>query len=155
MQNLKSYLRRNNHARSASLNLKLFTNFGWGYNSTLVVKNRINTTQVRVNTSLLRNTDAIYVFQHNVFPFYIQVLKKTLYDVFPFQPVHSVFKMLHRVSIVCLLLLNGKSRVYGKKHVKSVRIRSYSGPHFPWTGYGQIRKIRTRTTPHMGTFYAL
>ena len=51
--------------------------------------------------------------------------------------------------------------------VESVRIRSYSGPHFPAFGlnterYGvslriqsECGKIRTRITPNMDTFYAV
>ena len=47
--------------------------------------------------------------------------------------------------------------------VKSVRIRSYSGPHFPrsQTEYGEIRiqsecgKMRTRITANADTFYAV
>ena len=51
------------------------------------------------------------------------------------------------------------------KHcVKSVRIWSYSGPHFPAFGlnterYGDIQfecgKMRTRITPNTDTFYAV
>ena len=51
--------------------------------------------------------------------------------------------------------------------VKSVRIRSYSGPHFPAFGLNMERysvslriqseygKMRTRTTPNTDTFYAV
>ena len=51
--------------------------------------------------------------------------------------------------------------------VKSVRIRSYSGPHFPvfrlnterygvfLNIYSECGKMRTRITPNMDTFYAL
>ena len=44
--------------------------------------------------------------------------------------------------------------------VKSVRIRSYSGPHFPAFGLNTERcgvcgKMLTRTTPNMVTFYAV
>ena len=51
--------------------------------------------------------------------------------------------------------------------VKSVRIRSYSGPHFPTIGlnterYGvslhiqsEYGKMRTRITPNMDTFHAV
>ena len=55
-----------------------------------------------------------------------------------------------------------------KKHyVKSVRIRSYSGPHFPAFRLNtercsvslrvrpECRKIRTRITPNKDTFYAV
>ena len=58
-----------------------------------------------------------------------------------------------------------------KCRVKSVRIRSYSGPHFSliWTEYGEILpispysvqmrenpgKMRTRITPNTNTFYAV
>ena len=50
-------------------------------------------------------------------------------------------------------------------YVKSARIRSYSGPHFPafsriWTDDGEIlrmrenaRKMRTRITPNTDAFY--
>ena len=55
---------------------------------------------------------------------------------------------------------------YGKyKHcVKSVRIRSYSGPHFPAFGlnterysisHAECGKIRTKITPNTDTFYAV
>ena len=55
----------------------------------------------------------------------------------------------------CLYLLNGRKNYC----VKSVHIRSYSGPHFPAfrmnteieTEYG---KMRTRITPNTDTFYA-
>ena len=52
-------------------------------------------------------------------------------------------------------------------YVKSVRIRSYSGPHFPVFGLNTDRsgvslriqskwgKIRTRVTPNTDTFYAV
>ena len=52
-------------------------------------------------------------------------------------------------------------------YVKSVRIRGYSGPHFPILGlnterYGvflhiqsECGKMRTRTTPNTGTFHAV
>ena len=51
--------------------------------------------------------------------------------------------------------------------VKSVRIRSYSGPHFPAFGLNterysvslriqsECRKTRTRITPNTDTFYAV
>ena len=37
--------------------------------------------------------------------------------------------------------------------VKSVRIRSYSGPHFPTFGLIRDQKIRTRATPNTDIFY--
>ena len=52
-------------------------------------------------------------------------------------------------------------RSISKLHcVKSVRIRKYSGPHFPAFGvYLRIQsecgKMRTRITPNMNTFYAV
>ena len=42
--------------------------------------------------------------------------------------------------------------------MKSVRIRSYSGPHFPAFELNTERycgKMRTRITPNMNTFYAV
>ena len=51
-----------------------------------------------------------------------------------------------------------------KYYVKSVRIRSYSGPHFPVFGLNMERysispylsgNIWTRITPNMETFYAV
>ena len=64
--------------------------------------------------------------------------------------------------------INGEASVQISKHcVKSVRIRSYSGPYFPAFGpntkiYGvplriqsEYGKIRTRITPNTDTFYAV
>ena len=39
--------------------------------------------------------------------------------------------------------------------VRSVRIRSYSGPYFPAFGLNKCGKMRTRITPNSDTFYAV
>ena len=45
--------------------------------------------------------------------------------------------------------------------MKSVHIRSYSGPYFPAFGLNterysvEMRKMRTRITPNTGTFYVV
>ena len=39
--------------------------------------------------------------------------------------------------------------------VKSVRIRTYSGPHFSAFGLEQLRIMRTRISPNADTFYAV
>ena len=53
----------------------------------------------------------------------------------------------------------GKSKDEGKIHcMKSVRILSFSGPHFPafvLNIQSEYRKIRTRKTPNTDTFYAV
>ena len=57
------------------------------------------------------------------------------------------------------LLLHGKS-ILSKRCIKSVRIRSYSGLHFPALGvslciHSECGKMRTRITPNTDTFYAV
>ena len=53
--------------------------------------------------------------------------------------------------------INGPSR-RNNHCVKSVRIRCYSGPHFPTFGlniYSDCRKMWTIVTPNTDTFYAV
>ena len=45
--------------------------------------------------------------------------------------------------------------MFGESHcVKSVLIRSYSGPHFPAFGLN-AGKMKTRITPNTDTFYSV
>ena len=62
--------------------------------------------------------------------------------------------------LVIFALVSFNSNVFYLVHhcVKSVRIRSYSGPHFPAFGLNTERycgKMRTRITPNTDTFYAV
>ena len=67
-------------------------------------------------------------------------------------------KMISQISQILLVPKNDSDCV------KSVRIRSYTGPHFPAFGlnterYSRIQtecgKMRTRITPNTDTFYAM
>ena len=67
-------------------------------------------------------------------------------------------KMISQISQILLVPKNDSDCV------KSVRIRSYTGPHFPafglnTEGYSRIQtecgKMRTRITPNTDTFYAM
>ena len=58
--------------------------------------------------------------------------------------------------IVCSSLLLQKKLIKTTHYVKSVRIRSYSGPHFPAFGLNiqsECGKMRTRVTPNADTFH--
>ena len=54
------------------------------------------------------------------------------------------------------MILHGYSHfMFGESHcVKSVRIRSYSGPHFPAFGLN-AGKMKARITPNTDTFYSV
>ena len=74
MQKTKSFSKKNKHARSTSLNLKLFINFDFRHNFTFVIKNRVNKTKVRVNTLSLRYTVILMqftLFQYKFSPHYL------------------------------------------------------------------------------------
>ena len=73
----------------------------------------------------------------------------------------------HNLTFVFFSFKNFVEKIKIIHYVKSVRIKSYSGPHFPEFGQNmgrpsvslriqsKCRKIRTRKTPSMGTSYAV
>ena len=89
----------------------------------------------------------------------LSMLTKLLISV-----LFSAYNMLSKIEYVVQPF---NLRVHGTHCVKSVRIRSFSGPHFPAFGlntgkYGvslriqsECGKIRTRKSPNMDTFPAM
>ena len=84
-------------------------------------------------------------------------IKKVLFLILLF-----VYRYCDDLIMSCFLQINLK--VHSQVWVKSVRFRSYSGPHFPTFGIntescGEIRsecrKIRNRITPNTDTFHAV
>ena len=94
----------------------------------------------------------------------IQLSKNEFYSQFHFSMEQSVIANIRLYSILTFVLENARNDYHC---VKSVHIRSYSGPYFPafelnTERYGvflrihsEFGKMRTRITPNTDTFHAV
>ena len=94
----------------------------------------------------------------------IQLSKNEFYSQFHFSMEQNVIANIRLYSILTFVLENARNDYHC---VKSVHIRSYSGPYFPafelnTERYGvflrihsEFGKMRTRITPNMDTFHAV